>query len=191
MIINIRGTSGSGKSTVIQNLMKVSALVRPLIVKGRVEGYCLDMPDITNDRIYIIGRYETPCGGCDGIPTQNEVCRLVRKYAKLGHVVFEGVIVSCCYKRYLDLFHKLKQPYRFAFLSTSLEVCLNSVEKRRAARGAKKPFNPANTISKHKSVLNSIERAKEDKAEYMMISRNRAVEEILCQLKEHPFKTTK
>lgn len=189
MIINIRGTSGSGKSTIVYKILDKAEYVAPIRVKGKIEACHLRYPHLGD--IYVIGQYETPCGGCDGIPTQDEVCRRVRKYAKKGHVIFEGLIVTSCYKRYLDLFRKLKQPYRFMFLNTRIETCLKGVEKRRAKRGTNKPFNPANTISKYESTLRSIERAKEDNADYVITSRNKAVEEILCLLEQHPFQSTK
>jgi len=187
MILNIRGTSGSGKSTIVRKLMAKFEYA-PIMSGGKIEAYRLPTP---HGPLYVIGRYETPCGGCDGISTQDEVCRRVTKYAKKGHVIFEGLIVTSCYKRYLDLFRKLKQPYRFLFLNTKLETCLKSVEKRRESRGAKTPFNPTNTISKYESTLRSIERAKEDGADYKVVSRSKAVEEILCLLQKHPFQTMK
>lgn len=164
--------------------------VSPIVVKGKIEAYELGIPGISGE-VFIIGKYETPCGGCDGINTQDEVCRRVRKYAKKGHVIFEGLIVTSCYKRYLDLFKKLKHPYRFVFLNTKIETCIKMVERRRASRGNTKPLDPTNTISKYEATLRSIERAKEDNASFIVTSRNRAMEDILCLLKQHPFKNIK
>ena len=83
MIINIRGTSGSGKSTVVYELMEEFGESQ-MKFKGKTEAHCIQTKW---GKVYAIGRYETACGGCDGVPTQDEVCRLVRKYSKKGHVI--------------------------------------------------------------------------------------------------------
>lgn len=191
MIINIRGTSGSGKSTIVKKVMNRFDRfdIDPIFNGDKIEAYVLRGEPYGD--VYIIGRYETPCGGCDGISTQDEVCRLVKKYSKMGHVIFEGLIVTSCYKRYFDLLEGIGQPYLMLFLNTKVETCIESVKKRRASRGNTTEFNAANTISKYESTMRTIERAKEDGASFCIVSRNRAVEEILCQLRQHPFGITK
>jgi len=187
MIINISGTSGSGKSTVVRKIMRKFPTT-PIMQGKKVQDYRVETP--WGD-LYVIGRYETPCGGCDTIPSQKEVRRRIRKYAKKGHVLFEGLIVSSCYGSYFKMLKRMKQPYLFVFLSTSIETCIRMVEKRRKARGDTRPLDPTNTIAKAKMLERVRERCKEDGANHIVVSRNRAVEEILCQLKQHPFKTTK
>lgn len=189
MIINIRGTSGSGKSTLVRKIMKKFS-AEPIVDKktGKVTDYYMDTP---YGPLYVIGRYETACGGCDGIKTQDEVRARVRKYAKKGHVVFEGLIVTSCYGKYLNLFKRLKQPFMFVFLSTKIETCIKMVEKRRRAKGNMKPLDPTNTIAKMKIVERTIERCREDNTPHIVVSRNRALEEILCLLEQHPFQNTR
>jgi len=186
MIINIRGTSGSGKSTVMRRVMKQLGEPQLIKLKGKIMDY--KIPTQWGD-VYILGRYETPCGGCDGIPTQDEVRRRVRKYSKKGHVLFEGLIVTSCYGKYRDLFRKSKQPYSFLFLKTNIETCIKRVEARRAKRGTTKPLNPANTIAKYKCNMRVIERCEEDGEPFLHVGGNKAVEEILRSIKENSWRS--
>ena len=48
LILNIRGTHGSGKSTVVQDLMKMAETLAPVNPnpRGRPEGYRLTLPGV-------------------------------------------------------------------------------------------------------------------------------------------------
>ena len=143
-ILNIRGTSGSGKSMVVRGLMARHTLVQPLGDSKKPDGYeCAE-----NDRIslFVVGNYESDCGGCDRIRTPEEIAERVRKYAKLGDVVFEGLLITRTFARYQDLNRELKDHrYIWAFLNTPLETCIQRVKIRRESKGNFKPFNPKNT----------------------------------------------
>jgi hypothetical protein len=100
------------------------------------EGYKLVAPGLPT--LYVVGSYENVCGGCDGIKTQDEICNKVREYAKLGHVIYEGLLVSTVFSRYADLAASM-QPVRtvFAFLDTPLDVCVTRINARREERAEK------------------------------------------------------
>jgi predicted kinase len=144
--VNVRGTSGSGKSTLVRAFMG-DARVAHTNAEGKIEGY-------VSGGVYVVGKYETPCGGCDAVPTQDEVGRRVRQARERGyHVLFEGLLISGLFgERYRDLATACA-PFLFAYLDTPLEVCLERVQARRAARGDTRPFNPHNTILKYHDVL--------------------------------------
>lgn len=155
MVIDIRGTSGSGKTTVARGILEAGSSV-PIrsgdggfFDRGKPECYEVIIPQVPK-RVYVLGSYEQTCGGADSIGTQDEICRLVRKYAQQGHVVVEGLLMSHLFSRYLALDRELAPiHYVWAFLDTPLELCLERVQARREARGvAKKPFNPKNTTQK-------------------------------------------
>jgi hypothetical protein len=59
------------------------------------EAYECAVPEI--GYLYIIGPYETPCGGCDAIQPYGLIPGLIRKYAARGHVLFEGLLIGDCY----------------------------------------------------------------------------------------------
>lgn len=60
MILNIRGTSGSGKTYLVRQIMEALGPPKPILdVEDRVEGYEL------RGNIRVVGSYERECGGCD------------------------------------------------------------------------------------------------------------------------------
>lgn len=123
MIINIRGTSGTGKSTLARQLM---ALYAPNPLRYRKEGrkqplgyrfrnsrarettktgLRLEHPaqglarrawnqEFHRD-LAVVGHYETDCGGADTIPDYDELFELVRNGSDAGmDVLFEGLLIS-------------------------------------------------------------------------------------------------
>jgi hypothetical protein len=152
MIINPRGTSGSGKTTIVRGFFDAATSKTSLGDNPKKpEGYDLVIPGV-HRHVYIVGSYENVCGGCDGIGTQDEVCERVRAYAEFGHVVFEGLLVSASFARYAELDCEMKEKHGqntiWAFLDTPLDVCLERINSRRQARGQMEPVNPENSTSK-------------------------------------------
>jgi thymidylate kinase len=172
MIINIRGTSGSGKSSLVRDLMSAAEDTEPIQPSAypytgkQVIGYGLDGLDTFDQRdVHVVGRYETPCGGCDGIKTQDEVCQRVRRMSRMGHVVFEGLLISHIYGRYKALHEELatpNQPYLWFFLDTPLDICLSRVQARRASAGNDKPLDPTNTTQKWLDARRVFAKAEQD-----------------------------
>jgi hypothetical protein len=122
-----------------------------LDAKGKIWAYYLQ------DGIYVLGRYETPTGGCDGIRTQGEIHAGIRKLALLGSVLFEGYLISGLYDRYRQLEDELKSTHQWiwACLDTPLDRCIEQTIKRRAARGNTKEFNPGNLKATFRAVISS------------------------------------
>lgn len=161
-IINVRGTSGSGKSTVVRKIM---AMAPSKDTGYQTDGrrrqplwYTLKFPSFN---IVIPGHYETACGGCDTLKTYDHLFEIIRSAHSCGmHVLFEGLLVAHDKKRTLELWDWLKRdPAQLQVLELTdpLEVCLESVEKRRASRAnpPKAPFNPANTSRRYGEVQRS------------------------------------
>lgn len=159
MIVNIRGTSGSGKTTAVRSIMAMGATEKVyadepslsgLFQMGRTPvGYRVNIAQFDRP-LFVVGSYENTCGGCDAIGTQDEICSRVRRYGQGQHLLMEGLLMSHLYSRYKALAEEMQPiPYIWAFLDTPLEVCLERVVARRAERGvAKKEFNPKNTTDK-------------------------------------------
>jgi ABC-type dipeptide/oligopeptide/nickel transport system ATPase component len=163
MIINIRGTSGSGKSTAVRQVMDLAHSTDRIYLKDRKNPllYRLHWP---GDKVISIpGHYETACGGCDTIKTYDQLFEIIKQEYKVGHhVLFEGLLVAHDKKRCTELFEwLLRDPLLFQIieLTETLETCLASVEKRRSERKnpPKKPFNPDNTTRRYKEVVRSCE----------------------------------
>lgn len=171
MIVQIQGTSGSGKSTLVRDLMKwctkqgYHVVPRDHNARGRPQNY-LAMPQAGRKGIFIVGSYETPCGGCDQVGSSAEVLRRVRRWAKTHHVVFEGLLLSGGQGTLGRAMLRYGEGFAYAFLDTPLDVCLARVQGRRDARAAKRgakaePLNPKNTTAKWHACQRYAERAVE------------------------------
>lgn len=154
LILNIRGNSGSGKSTIAHQLMESFPTEKlDIDAKGRPNNYMVQLSRYR--KLFIIGRYETQCGGCDQVGSSEEVMRRVEHYQTQGNVLYEGLLLSTTYGA-MGLWSKQwGKRMVYAFLDTPLEVCLRRVEARRETAGNTKPFNPDNTIKRHKAVASA------------------------------------
>ena len=179
MLIQLRGTSGSGKSFIVNKLMDKHKF-KPVYEKGEIMGYlCKDL------NLFIVGKYTTACGGCDSIPTQDEICRRVRLGLKKGwNVLFEGLICSHIAERYAKLYKacmKRNIPVAYIFLNTPLEKCRQNINKRRAKAG-KPPVTAKNTekddTSTHRSRENMLNMGVSD-SDMPVLSAKQAYQYIL------------
>lgn len=179
MIINIRGTHGSGKSTLVRSLINRYKGVPLDPVKGKPAGYRLIVPWLTRG-LYVVGSYETACGGCDGIQPYALIWPRVEDYAALGHVLFEGALVSSSYGNIGRASEKYGDAFVFAFMNTPLKTCLGWIAARRAARGVEKPLNPANTVHKYESIMSSIPKIRDEFGRrVVVIDHRKAVPQVL------------
>jgi hypothetical protein len=159
LVINVRGTNGSGKTTLVKNILRAFD-AQPVFGirdmkedKKKIRGYVCE--NVNGKPLYILGAYETPTGGCDGIPTQDDICNLVREWAPKGNVLFEGLLISGLFRRYNDLADELEDHhFIFGFLDTPLQKCIDRTLARRAERRAKKgdtqtidKFDPMKTLA--------------------------------------------
>lgn len=176
LIVNIRGTNGSGKSHLVHQLIKKHGAT-PIVIEKRIWGYYLN----TDPKIYIIGKYETPTGGCDTINDINDVNTLISIFSKWGHVVFEGLVATGLAGRWIDLAKSLSQhKWIFLTLDTPLKKCVERVAERRKARGQLKPMNPSHAHvmerAKKGSLLYAARKAGIDPRNYNIIAKARAVQ---------------
>jgi thymidylate kinase len=178
MIVSIRGTNGSGKSTLVRSYMKKLVGVEPTTELGKIIGY--QGRNRTGNLVSIVGRYETDCGGCDTIKTQDLVIQRVRNAAHFGHCVFEGVIAGDIYGRYKALSDTYKPgEFVFAYLDTPLELCLERVGKRRAAKG-KDPtdFNAALVEQKYNNAIRQANKARHEGATVIVLDYKHDVNQL-------------
>jgi hypothetical protein len=181
-IINIRGTNGSGKTTAVKSLINFMKGT-PMVENGKTWAYNL------KDRVYVLGRYETPTGGCDGIRTQQEIYDGIRKLAALGNVVYEGVIISAMYGKFRELEDELKPQHHYiwACLDTPLETCIAQTIKRRETKGNMKPFNPDGLKGKFRGVETTRARLEEEGRDVRTLSHQLPLAQLLNWLGEPPL----
>lgn len=164
MIIQIRGTSGSGKTTVMRTVMR-----------GLVEDdSTLDQCFISNRKkpiayrhrgtnTLILGHYESTCGGCDNVGSAAKVYDLIQShYNSSYNILCEGLLLSEDTKWTKSLFDTYGNGLQVYFLTTSLEDCLRRVRNRRLEAGNDKSLDPTNTTNR----VAVIERARKKLVEY-------------------------
>ena len=159
VILSLRGTSGSGKTTVARKFLTdypTKTLPDPNKPKKHW-GYQVDLStEGITQPLYVIGSYQNTCGGTDGISTQEEIAERALAAHPRGHVLLEGLLLSKVGPGAITT--QMLKPtgaYVAAILDTPLATCLQRVQDRRNARGEDKPFNPKNTISAHKSTYDA------------------------------------
>ena len=162
MLISLRGTNGSGKTTVIRALLKAAKTQRNIykVLGNRLpEAYELVIPKVKKP-VYILGPYHlTDCGGCDRLIPFDIIPPLIASYEKQGHVVFEGVIVSSVYGQIGALMEKYKKKSVMLFLDTPLKECIRRVQDRRDGREDDRVFDPKNLTMKFNATIRVKERA--------------------------------
>lgn len=147
-IINLRGTSGSGKSTLVRRFLdehphepilhQMSDWKKEKIVAYKVHQGKNKYPT------YVMGRYETQCGGWDAMSYKGshadleEMCLAA---AVTGNVIFEGLTVSSSYTRWLNVSKAFPGQMVFAFMDTELETCHQRILARNGGREPKQDKN--------------------------------------------------
>ena len=171
MIINIRGTNGSGKTHLARQLIGPDAMPIDLVQypsptkrepdrQRWVEGWG------TPGGFLAIGSYRQDCGGMDTLPSF-EVQQQAVEFAALNsmrtghpeHIVCEGVLASTVAGSWLEFFKKCYystdnrvQPI-IAYLDTPLELCLERITARQiAAKGEAREIKTEQVAAKVKAI---------------------------------------
>lgn len=153
MIIQIRGTSGSGKTTAMRQVMENLGELKPVFSPPRKRP--LYYRSVSSPLIYILGNYgEAACGGCDTIGSARIVYGVIetlKREEPAGVILAEGLLLSEDVRWTSKLLGA-----KILFLTTPIEKCLERIRKRRKEAGNDKPLNEANTINR----VATIERAR-------------------------------
>lgn len=140
MIVQICGTNASGKTTAIRTLRSLATSVETLYEDGKKKpktvGYDLTFDGVTG-KVRLLGPYEeSATGGMDALGGKaEESYELIKKaHDEAGHVLLEGIRMHNHMRGVAMMKHGI--PYHVFLLTTPLEVVLESLKERRAARGA-------------------------------------------------------
>ena len=155
MIIQLRGTSGSGKTWAMQQVTKLfDELMEPVFMEKRKRPI-LYLSKLNDAPVAVLGSYETACGGCDTIQEVAFVFALAESLHVRGfHVLFEGLLLSADVQRVLTLNKLAAGRVAIVTLSTTIEQCLEQVNARRKARLGDEftPVKEDNTRAKARGV---------------------------------------
>jgi predicted kinase len=150
VIVNPRGTSGSGKTELARRILadygwSSGGGMEPIRRAGRARpiGFQLRHP-LGGRPLAVLGYYgaET-CGGCDTIPARDggldAVFRLADWLATTGHdVLLEGLFLSAEYRRTAELARR--HPLHVLRLDTPVERCARNLLARQRRSGALRPL---------------------------------------------------
>lgn len=188
MIIQLRGTSGSGKSYLVAQVMQIlggrAAFVPEMMgTRKQPVGYLQ-----TVRKLYIPGHYEKPCGGCDtlkGGPIHgtDAIYSFIRaKHDEGCDVLFEGLLISVDVRRTVPLAQATGCMHNL-ILNTPLDACLAAINGRRQARNPLlPPVNPDNTTRKHREVMRVASRLRAAGVQNVFVGDREEVRQRLFEL---------
>lgn len=179
--INIRGTSGAGKSHLVR---RIAALYENNKIEnfaaGRKQPECTLYFRTGGKTLLVPGHYNSPCGGCDTIRTPDRVYEIVREGASAGvDVLYEGIMIMDDVRRAVELSKTTRLVV--VALTTPVEECLAAVQGRRDERGDVRPLDPKNTVSRAARCERGLARLEEGGVEVRRLDRERAFSEV-CDL---------
>jgi hypothetical protein len=158
-VVQLRGTSGSGKTTAMRALIEQLENFRPIEMNDRMTKNTayhgiLDDCGLRPVSVFVLGDYDPKrsAGGCDTIPTVQQVIDLVEKYGsrKNSLVVLEGLLLAHSWGALGEYVHaRWGERYVNVFLDTTVEKCIARVTKRRASRGVDTEGDRAAKIEKN------------------------------------------
>jgi hypothetical protein len=183
-IVQLRGTGGSGKSTVVRRIMALTATATPVFEAGRRQPIGYHCNFSRPPTLYIPGHYETACGGCDTIKTPDRVYELVRAAVDRDfNVLYEGIIVQDDIHRCIKLNHERRAKNLSGVtvieLDTKIEDCLSGIQNRRDERGETKPLNPKNTVDRMQRVHRSCFKLRDAGVTVLRLSREGAFQKCV------------
>jgi hypothetical protein len=177
MIINVRGTHGSGKSTIVRKVMSYYDRIHEIRKQGRTRPFAYEL-NSANHNLYVPGHYETPCGGCDSIGLVNDYYEKIALYAKNNwDVLFEGILAQHSGPNTRKLIATFK--YCICVINVSIEEATQAVNERRQLRGNFKPFDPRNVIKEHEDVIRKAKQLKEIGVPVFIGNREEVKNEVL------------
>lgn len=186
-IITIAGTNGSGKSTVVRQLLDKGITV-PVEAPGRQTplGYVLKGLDRVSAPVFIVGAYMYGTGGADTIKRHGiePVFELIRDKAKDGYsVIYEGAFVMNHTRGPLLvrelLGGRVIKSFHVLLLTTPLEVCFREIGQRREETDFKSPaLQRRNIEGNHVRANNYANKMRLAGARVTRVSRETALETL-------------
>lgn len=188
MVINIAGTSGSGKSHLMRAFFRWAEergeLARVRVSgSARTIGYNIKLKGFQRP-IHIVGAYESPTGGCDTIRDVAYVFeRVLNKWCEGYQVLYEGLFVMNM-TRGPQLVEAVEGDLTVLKLTTPLSVCFSSINSRRAERGEGKLLTKQNTEGNYVRAENYCSKMAGAGARVVRVSRDQALDSLIQLVKQ-------
>lgn len=158
-VVNIKGANGSGKTTIVHQMLQLSKEVSQLRTEdGTVIATCMD-----TIKWAAVGPYylDKKMGGCDIFETVDSIKQAIlttRQACPDYWIVFEGMMISTLKTTFYNFLVEMMQTDdivpAFVILRADVDGCLRRIKDRGTiARTATGEPNPANIKSKCDTVL--------------------------------------
>lgn len=184
MVIQVRGTSGSGKTTIVRSVMDSIFHWQGHYVPGRKKPlYYYTGPEMGDwPRCVVLGHYESPCGGCDTIGSAASVYSLIEEIREGNGdvpILCEGLLLSEDVKWTSQM-----GDVRCLFLTTPIERCIDQIRSRRSMVGNDKPLDEKNTRNRVLTIERARRRLLELGVDCRRVSPSQAPKQILGWVRE-------
>lgn len=142
LLVNIRGTNGSGKSTIpisMKDDPDMYVVVRPY--KGKPKKILTVFPTYG---WVALGDYSNPTGGLDKFPNKaftEKVLRYSLKRFSDSNVIMEGILAATTYSTYAQLFKEVQEEFDVQpviyYLMPPVDVCIERIRRRNGGKAFK------------------------------------------------------
>lgn len=185
MILNVRGTMASGKTTLVRGLVECLHLNVPIMGDDWGEIGSSDQ----DDHIRVLGRYRSDASTMSGLDGDNilkrkdrgggmdKVQEILIEWGQAHDVIFEGITISGGYTRWAKMCDEHPElDFVWAFIDTPLGTCQANMIKR---RGNKPLRQPSIIEEKWKACRRFAKRAEEAGYRVTWLSYEHGVEDAL------------
>lgn len=162
LLVNIRGTNGSGKSTIpfaMKDDPDAYQVIRPH--QGRPRKILTVFP---NYGWVALGSYERQVGGLDAFPNKaftEKVLQYALKKFPEYNILMEGILASTTYSTYAELFRNVQKEWDIQpviyYLMPPVEVCIERIKQRNGG----KPFKEDLVQAKYSTMQRGIKKFSE------------------------------
>lgn len=139
LLVNIRGTNGSGKSTIpisMKDDPDMYEVTRPY--QGKPKKILTVFPTY---KWVALGDYNNPTGGLDKFPnkafTEKVLYYALKKFPEYN-ILMEGILAATTYSTYADLFRRVQESYGIQpvvyYLMPPVETCIERIKKRNGGK---------------------------------------------------------
>jgi adenylate kinase family enzyme len=177
MLLQLRGSSGSGKSYVAHQLLERyehKPLYNPAVRKTVPYAYALP------GGLFILGGYTARGGGVDGWPVETTVRELEALDEPGRFIFFEGLLISRSRGQWERLARN-GHEYVAAILDTPPELCIQRVYERNGG----KQINEWRLRDNHRGARTAVRYMGEAGIDTVTIRHGRSVEDVLSVLRDH------
>lgn len=159
LLVNIRGTNGSGKSTIpisMKDDPDTYEVVRPY--KGKPKKILTVFPTYG---WVALGAYNRQVGGLDGFPNKaftEKVLRYALKKYPEYNILMEGILAATTYSTYAQMFKEVQEDFNVQpviyYLMPPVETCIERIKQRNGG----KPFKEELVHAKYGMMLRGIKK---------------------------------